>query len=110
MPKFNGEVMFKFILDNLPADWIVASFPIIRYVLMFLIAAAAIVLIVVTLLQEHDDNGSANVITGASESYYSQNKGQTTQSKLKKITIAMASIIAISTLLFFATLLVYGGW
>lgn len=101
--------MFNLMLDSLPADWVVASFPIIRYVLMFLIAAAAIVLIIVTLMQEHDDNGSANVITGASESYYSQNKGETTQGKLKKVTIAMASIIAISIVLFFVTLLVYAG-
>lgn len=102
--------MFNLLLDSLPADWIVKSFPIIRYILMFLIAAAAIVLIVVTLFQEHDDNGSANVITGASESYYSQNKGETTQSKLKKVTIAMASIIAVSIVLFFVTMLVYAGF
>lgn len=101
--------MYNLLLDSLTPNWIVVSFPIIRYVLMFLIAAAAIVLIIVTLLQEHDDNGSANVITGAAESYYSQNKGQTTQGKLKKVTIAMASIIAISIVLFFVTLLVYAG-
>ena len=101
--------MFNFMLDSLPPDWIVASFPIIRYVLMFIIAVAAIVLVIVTLMQEHDDNGSANAITGASESYYTQNKGETTQGKLKKVTIAMASIIAISIVLFFVTLLVYAG-
>lgn len=101
--------MINFLLDTLTPAWIVKSFPIIRYVLMFLIAAAAIVLIIVTLMQEHDDNGSMNAITGASESYYSQNKGETTQGKLKKVTIAMASIIAISIVLFFVTLLVYSG-
>ena len=100
--------MFKF-LNAYVASWITESFPIIRYVLMFLIAACSIVLIIVTLLQEHDDNGSANAITGASESYYSQNKGETTQGKLQKVTIAMASIIAISIILFFVTMLVYSG-
>lgn len=101
--------MLNSLLGAATANWIVKSFPIIRYVLMFLIAVSAVVLIIVTLLQEHDDNGGANAITGASESYYSQNKGQTTQGKLKKITIAMASIIAISIVLFFVTLLVYSG-
>lgn len=101
--------MINFLLDTITPTWIVNSFPIIRYVLMFLIAVAAIVLIIVTLMQEHDDNGSMNSITGASESYYSQNKGETTQGKLKKVTIAMASIIAISIVLFFVTLLVYAG-
>lgn len=95
-------------LNSVPA-WVAASFPIIRYVLMFLIAAAAIVLIFVTLMQEHDDNGSANAITGMSESYYSQNKGETTQGKLKKLTIIMASIIAVSIVLFFVTMMVYAG-
>ncbi|MBO4412929.1 MAG: preprotein translocase subunit SecG [Clostridia bacterium] len=95
-------------LNSVPA-WVATSFPIIRYVLMFLIAAAAIVLIIVTLMQEHDDNGSANAITGMSESYYSQNKGETTQGKLKKITIAMAATIAVSIVLFFVTMLVYAG-
>ena len=95
-------------LNSVP-EWVSASFPIIRYVLMFLIAAASIVLIVVTLMQEHDDNGSANAITGMSESYYSQNKGETTQGKLKKITIATAATIAVSVVLFFITLIVYAG-
>ena len=101
--------MLNFLLDAVTADWITKSFPIIRYVLMFIIAISAIVLIVVTLLQEHDDNGGTNAITGASESYYSQNKGKTTQGKLKKVTIAMAATITISIILFFVTLLVYAG-
>ena len=101
--------MLNFLLDAATADWIVKSFPIIRYILMFLIAVCAIGLIVVTLLQEHDDNGSANAITGATESYYSQNKGKTTQGLLRKLTIAFAIAIAVSIILFFVTLLVYAG-
>lgn len=91
-------------LDLTPA-WITDSFPIIRYVLMFIVAIAAITLIVSTLMQESQEGG-ANAITGTQESYYSQNKGRTKEGILKKITIAMASIIAISIVLFFVTIII----
>ena len=85
--------------------WMASSFPIIRYVLMFIMAAAAIALIVVALMQDSQEGG-ANAITGTQESYYSQNKGRTKQGILKKITIAMAAIIAISIVLFFVTIVI----
>lgn len=86
-------------------EWVEVSFPIIRYVFMFLIAACAIVLIVATLMQESNEGGE-NAITGIQESYYSQNKGQTKEGILKKITIAMAASIAILIVLFFVTLII----
>lgn len=94
---------------NLIPNWVISSFPIIRYVLMFIMALAALVLIIVVLMKEDSAEGGTNAITGAQESYYSQNKGQTKEGILKKITIAMASIIAISIVLFFVTMLVYAG-
>ncbi len=90
---------------GLTPAWITDSFPIIRYVLMFIVAIAAITLIVSTLMQESQEGG-ANAITGTQESYYSQNKGRTKEGILKKITIAMASIIAISIVLFFVTIII----
>lgn len=96
-------------LLDLPAQWIVNSFPIIRYVLMFIIAISAIALIVVTIMQESEGGNGNNAITGIQESYYSQNKGKTKEGLLKKLTISFASIIAISIILFFVTVLVYAG-
>ena len=90
---------------GLKPAWVGTAFPIIRYVFMFLMAAAAITLIVVALMQDSKEGG-ANSITGAQESYYSQNKGRTKDGVLKKITIAMASIIAILIVLFFVTIIV----
>ena len=90
-------------------SWIATSFPIIRYVLMFIMAAAAITLIVVALMQDSQEGG-ANAITGTQESYYSQNKGRTKQGILKKITIAMAAIIAISIVLFFVTTIIQNAF
>ena len=90
---------------GLKPAWVETAFPIIRYVFMFLMAAAAIALIVVALMQDSQEGG-ANAITGTQESYYSQNKGRSKQGILKKITIAMASIIAIVIVLFFITIIV----
>lgn len=89
----------------LAPEWVSKSFPIIRYVFMFLIAAAAITLIVVTLMQDSKEGGE-NVITGVQETYYSQNKGRTKEGILKKLTIAMASSIGILIVLFFVTLII----
>lgn len=94
---------------NLIPNWVIVSFPIIRYVLMFIIAFASVTLIVAVLMKEESASGGTNAVTGIQESYYSQNKGKTKEGILKKITIAMASIIAISIILFFVTTLVYAG-
>lgn len=99
--------MFEFLA--LQPAWVVNSFPIIRYVLMFILALSSITLIIVIMMQESSPEGGVNAITGAQESYYSQNKGRTREGILRKITIAMASIITISIILFFVTLLVYPG-
>ena len=102
---------YSTLLAKIASDFSTKVLPVIRYVLFGIIIACAIVMIITTLMQSNDSSNSLDAFTGAKqESYYSQNKGQTTQSKLKKITIAMASIIAISAILFFVTLLVYTGW
>lgn len=90
-------------------NWIVVSFPIIRYVLMFIIAISAVTLIIAVLMQEESSSGGNNAITGIQESYYSQNKGKTREGILRKVTIIMASTIAISIVLFFVSTLIYAG-
>lgn len=99
--------MSKFL--GLTPNWVIASFPIVRYVLMFIIALSAIALIISVLMQENSSSGGTNAVTGVQESYYSQNKGKTKDGILKRIIIAMASTIAVSIVLFFVTVLVYAG-
>ena len=82
-----------------------ASFlPIFRYVLFGIIIACAIVMIITTLMQANDSSKSLDAFTGASqENYYSQNKGASRDSILKRITISMAVIIFICIILFFVS-------
>ena len=82
-----------------------ASFlPIFRYVLFGIIIACAIVMIITTLMQANDSSKSLDAFTGASqESYYSQNKGASRDSILKRITISMAVTIFVCIILFFVS-------
>lgn len=93
--------------DEIQSDFWTTFLPIFRYVLFGLIIASAIVLIITTLMQSNDSSNGMDAFTGASqESYYSQNKGASRDGILKKITIAMACIILICTILFFCSLLI----
>lgn len=96
------------LLDTgLQSDFITTFFPILRIILVSLIFVAAIVLIIVVLLQSDvSGSGTTNVISGARESYYSQNKGDTRDGRLKKLTVAMSVIIAVSIIIYFITLMI----
>ena len=91
-------------MDGLRDDFWASFLPIFRYVLFGIIIACAIVMIITTLMQANDSSKSLDAFTGASqESYYSQNKGASRDSILKRITIAMAVIIFICIILFFVS-------
>ena len=96
------------LLASLP-NWVINSFPVIRQVLMVLIAVAAVALIVVALIQPSDGEGGANVITGTNESFYSQNKANSRQGMLKRLTIALAVFIAVCVVIYFILTAIYKG-
>ena len=91
--------------SELQADFFSTVLPILRYVLVGLILVCAIVMIVTIILQSDSNASSSSVISGVQESYFSQNKGESRDGKLKKTTIAMASIIGISIIVYFLTLI-----
>lgn len=88
--------------------WISQSFPIIRIVLFCIIFVCAIIMIVAILFQS-EDAGSTESITGVKESYYAQNKGSSRDGKLKLITTIMAIVIFVCAILYFVTLIPFGG-
>lgn len=99
----------KFLLDSpLQSDFITTFFPILRYILVGIVLVASIVIIVAVLLQSDATSGGTNVISGVRESYYAQNRGESRDGKLKKITIIMAIVIAVSVILYFVSLLING--
>ena len=96
----------NYLLESaLQGDFVTTVFPILRYVLVGIILVCSIVMIVTVILQSDANNAASSVISGVQESFFSQNKGESRDGKLKKVTIAMVSIIAISIILYFVTLL-----
>ena len=93
------------LLAEVQSDFITTFFPILRYILFFIVIAAAVVLIVAIMMQK-ESAGGTDVLSGRQESYYNQNKGSTKEGRLKKLTIAMAIIIAVSVVLYFVTELI----
>ena len=95
--------------DPMASEFVRNVFPIVRLVLLIIVTLCAIVLIITTLMQSSANQaGSAAITGGSSESYFSQNKGESRDGKLKKVTIAMVSIAFICIILYFVTLLING--
>lgn len=98
--------MNNFLLEA-ASDFITTVFPIVRYVLVGIIFLSAVAMIVTTLMQSSADENGATAVTGQ-ESYYSQNKGESKDGKLKKATTILAIVIAVCTVLYFITYLING--
>ncbi len=104
------SVLLADVNDNVSDFW-TSFLPVFRYVLFGIVIACAIVMIITTLMQSNDSSQSLDAFTGGGkqESYYAQNKGASRDSILKRITIAMASIIIICIILFFVSELIAGA-
>ncbi|MEG1751672.1 MAG: preprotein translocase subunit SecG [Clostridia bacterium] len=94
---------------SLVPQWVTVSFPIVRYVLVGVMFVSALVIIVTVLMQNESEGGGTNAISGVQESFYQNNKSGTREGKLKRVTITMAIIIAVSIVLYFASLLIQQG-
>ena len=86
-------------------DFVTTVFPVLRYIFLVLIFISSITMIITTLMQSSADENGATAVTGQ-ESYYSQNKGESRDGKLKRITTICAIIIATCTVLYFVSLLI----
>jgi len=98
--------MNSFICGDVLPSWIVNSFPVIKFLFLILIALSAIALIVVVMMQESDETGT-NAITGIKDSYFNQNKGMNREGRLKKLTIILSIVIAVSVVIFFTLTAIY---
>lgn len=99
--------MFSLLGESLLPNWVVNSFPVIKFIVLILIVLAAIALTILVLLQSSDDNNTTNSITGIKDTYYSQNKGATREGRFKKLTVALAIFIAVAVIIFFVLTEIY---
>ena len=101
--------LFSILASSTVPAWVSASFPIIRYILLGYIGLAAIAIIILVLLQPSNSQGGIQGVTTNTETYYAQNKGESREGRMKKATMWLGISIAIATVLFFVTMLVYTG-
>ena len=93
--------------DKPVANWIKVSFPIFQTILIILIALLAVAIIVCVLINPSNPDGGNNAITGANESFYSQNKGSSKEGRLKKIITISAICIFVFTVLYLILTRIY---
>ena len=89
------------------ANWISDSFPYIRMVLLGIVAFTSVVLIIAVLVSPPQTGVGRNAITGASESYYTKNKGGNNQGRIRNLVIICAAVIAVCAILFGVTYSIY---
>ncbi len=94
----------------LAPDWVAASFPIIRIVLVCIMALCAICMTVAILMQSNSNDDATSALTGhVQESYYAQNKGESKNVRLSRATLTLICIIAVCIVLYFVSLIIYQG-
>ncbi len=105
--------MFSFLCESssevIRPDWVVNSFPIIKFILVCLIALCSLALIVLVLMQESEGGDTTNSITGIKDTYYSKNKGLSKDARLKKWTTILSIAIAVMVLCFVILAKIFSG-
>lgn len=90
--------------------WIENSFPIIQIVLLSLIAICSLLVIIAVLKKQSNPESGTNAITGISDSYYMQNKGNTKEGRLQKLIIWSVSLIFAFTVIYFILQLILNSF
>ena len=92
--------MLDLLLDATYPEWMSNSFPIIRIVLLALIALFSIAVVVIVMCMESNPDGGTNVINGQSESFYAKNQGSSKEGRLKKAIIIFSILVAVLAIAF----------
>jgi protein translocase SecG subunit len=86
------------------SDFIREFIPIVRTVLLIAIVICAMILIITTLLQSSANPSGSSAISGGNDnSYLSHTKDNSRDGRLKRVTIWMASLLAVFVVLYFLT-------
>ena len=90
-------------------QWLVDTILVSRTVILCITALLALTIIVTVLMQNNSSSGGTNVMTGVTESYYSQNKGSSREGRLKKITTICSICVVVLVVIYFITRIIYKG-
>ena len=92
------ERMFNLLASNIGG--IYEAFPTIRVILLVIMLLCALFIIAVVMLQPGNSSG-VSALGGTTETFLSKNKGKTTESKLKKLTVISLIIIGVLCVVYF---------
>lgn len=93
----------------LVARWITSSFPVFRTIILVCLTIVALILIMLVFMQIGNGSNTNNVITGNSDSYYSQNKGSSREGRITRWIYICIGVIAVLCVLYFISLKIYKG-
>lgn len=95
-------------LSILVPDWVENSFPIVRIVLISLMALIGIALIIIIMFQPSSSSGMG-ALTGQRDTFYAKDKSKSLESVMKRMTVVLGIIEGVLAILFFVSLVIYRG-
>lgn len=93
----------------LVAKWVSKVIPVVRYIILVMLAIIALATVVLVFMQIGQGGNSTNVVTGNADSYYSQNKGGSREGRITKLIYICVGAIVVLSVLFFVTFNIYNG-
>ncbi len=90
-------------------QWVTDVFPVVQHIFIILMLIGAILITVLVLCQQSNSGGGVNALSGATETYYAQNKGKSKEGRLKRATTIIAICMAVITILYFVSLRIVSG-
>ena len=91
----------------LVAKWVSKVVPVIRYIILVMLALVAVATIVLVFMQIGQGGNSTNVVTGNADSYYSQNKGGSREVRITRLIYICVGVLVVLSILFFVTVKIY---
>ena len=87
----------------LVAKWVSKVIPVVRYIILVMMAIIAVATIALVFMQIGQGGNSTNVVTGNADSYYSQNKGGSREGRITRLIYICVGLLVILSILFFVT-------
>jgi protein translocase SecG subunit len=85
------------------ANWVTDTMAILQPSLVVIMALACVIMIIAILASPPETGNGSNAVTGASESFYTKNKGKNNQGRIRNLIIVCAIIIAVCAILYFVS-------
>lgn len=88
------------LLTPVTSDAVYNVYATLTTICLILMALSAIAIIVLVLIQ-HGNSAGIDGLNGSSETFFSKNKGKSSESKLKKITYIALGVLVVLAVIFF---------